>query len=127
MNLSLIQLLSVVIALGLLNVWLIRAKLPTAYRGAQALNLKEEFSAYGLPPIVFYIVGALKIGAALALLAGLWFPPISFPAALLIAILMLGAVAMHFKVRDPLKKALPAALMLLMSVIVCSADTVLKQ
>jgi hypothetical protein len=32
---------------------------------------------------------------------------------------MLGAVAMHFKVRDPLKKALPASAMLGLSVFIC--------
>jgi hypothetical protein len=39
----------IVIALGLLNVWLLRAKRPTAYRGGDAQNMKEEFEAYGLP------------------------------------------------------------------------------
>jgi hypothetical protein len=36
-------------------------------------------------------------------------------AAGLVAVLMLGAVAMHLKVGDPLRKALPAALVLAMS------------
>jgi hypothetical protein len=37
-------------------------------------------------------------------------------AAGLVAVLMLGAVAMHLKVSDPLRKAIPAALVLAMSV-----------
>jgi hypothetical protein len=34
------------------------------------------------------------------------------------AVLMFGAVAMHMKVRDPIKKSLPALLVLLLCLIV---------
>ena len=37
-----------IIALGLLNVWLIRYKRKTDFRGGGALTLKEEFAAYGM-------------------------------------------------------------------------------
>jgi hypothetical protein len=39
-------------------------------------------------------------------------------AAGLVAALMIGAIAMHFKVGDPLMKALPAALMLAMCAVI---------
>jgi ABC-type uncharacterized transport system permease subunit len=42
-----------------------------------------------------------------------------FPAALLISILMLGALTMHFKVRDPLKKSLPALIILILTASIC--------
>jgi hypothetical protein len=32
---------------------------------------------------------------------------------------MLGAVCMHMKVSDPLKKSLPALIMLIFSIIIC--------
>jgi uncharacterized membrane protein YphA (DoxX/SURF4 family) len=108
-------LLQVIVAVGLLNVWLVRSKSATSYRGGSARNLKEEFDAYGLPSVAFYIVGALKIGAAIALLVGLWVPTLVQPAATLVGILMIGAIAMHLKVRDPLSKSIPAVLMLAMS------------
>jgi len=38
------------------------------------------------------------------------------PPAAIVAVLMIGALAMHAKVRDPLTKSLPAFLMLVMSV-----------
>jgi hypothetical protein len=38
------------------------------------------------------------------------------PAALLIVGLMVGAIFMHFRIRDPLKKNLPALVMLILSV-----------
>lgn len=105
-----------VIALGLLNVWLLRSRSPTAYRGGRARSLKEEFAEYGLPVWVFYAVGALKIGSAIVLIAGIWVPGIVLPAAGVVAALMLGALVMHVKVKDPWIKSVPALIMLLMSV-----------
>ena len=110
--------LQTVIALGILNVWLLRFNKPTAWRGASATNMKEEFAAYGLPGGAVYVVGFLKVLCALLLLVGIWVPYVTMPAAGLMALLMLGAVAMHFKVGDPPKKALPAATLLLLSVLV---------
>ena len=80
-----------------------------------AVTLQEEFAAYGLPGFAFYLVGALKVGAAVVLIAGVWMALPVRAAAGLVAMLMLGAVAMHLKVSDPLRKAIPAALVLAMS------------
>ncbi len=114
--LSLASLLQLIVGLGLLNVWLVRRRSATAYRGSTAQTLQEEFAAYGLPGFVFYLVGALKIGASVVLVAGVWVALPVRAAAGLVAVLMLGAVAMHLKVSDPLRKAIPAALVLAMSV-----------
>ncbi|MDG2144030.1 MAG: DoxX family protein [Planctomycetota bacterium] len=107
--------LQLIIGLGLLNVWLLRSRSPTSYRGRDSQNLKQEFSAYGLPTFVFYVVGTLKIGSAAALIAGFWIPELVLPAASVIAVLMVGALALHIKVRDALMKSVPAILMLAMS------------
>lgn len=111
--------LEIVVALGLLNVWPLRFSRKTSYRGGNAQSMPEEFAAYGLPPWSTYLVGALKVGAALCLLAGLWFHFLVFPAAAVVGVLMLGALAMHLKIRDPLMKSLPALVMLLMSSAIC--------
>jgi uncharacterized membrane protein YphA (DoxX/SURF4 family) len=108
--------LQVIVALGLLNVWLVRARSSTAYRGGAAQSLKEEFATYGLPEWSYYVVGALKVGAALLLIAGIWIPGIVRLPALIVAVLMVGALAMHAKAKDPLKKSVPALVMLLMCV-----------
>ena len=108
--------LQVVVALGLLNVWLVRAGTSTSYRGGSAQSLREEFGAYGLPDWTFYVVGFLKITSAVLLIAGIWIPALIVPPAAIVAVLMIGALAMHAKVRDPLTKSLPAFLMLVMSV-----------
>ena len=53
--------------------------------------------------------------AAIALIAGLWIPGLVLPASIVVVGLMLGALSMHVKVRDPAIKSLPALLMLLMN------------
>lgn len=116
----LIQILQVVVALGLLNVWLLRANKSTAYRGGEAKTIKEEFAVYGLPSWFCTLIGVLKVTSAVMLLLGLCYPAFVLPAALLVLILMCGAVVMHAKVKDPIKKTIPAALMLLMSVMIFS-------
>jgi uncharacterized membrane protein HdeD (DUF308 family) len=105
--------LQLVVALGLFNVWLVRPRMETSYRGGQAKTLFEEFAVYGLPSWSFFVVGALKLACASLLLLGLWFSQLTAPAAVGIAILMAGAVLMHAKVGDPLRKAVPAASVLL--------------
>ncbi|PHX64615.1 MAG: hypothetical protein CK550_09045 [Gemmatimonadetes bacterium] len=55
----------------------------------------------------------------MALIAGIWFPAVVFSAAALICVLMLGALAMHVRVRDPLRKSLPALGMLVLCIGVC--------
>ncbi|NQW05566.1 MAG: DoxX family protein [Acidobacteria bacterium] len=113
--LSLTNLLQIIVGLGLLNVWLVRGRSSTSYRGGAAQTLQAEFATYGLPGFAFYLVGALKIGAAVVLLAGVWMALPVREAAGLVAALMIGAIAMHIKVGDPVMKSLPAALMLAMS------------
>lgn len=100
------------VALGLLNVWLLRFNRPTPYRGGFSKSMPEEFAAYGLPVWVLWMVGALKVASALCLIAGVWIPSLVVPATALIATLMLGAILMHFRVRDPLLKSVPAGTVL---------------
>lgn len=115
MEFSLASLLQLIVGLGLLNVWLIRREAATPYRGGASRTLKGEFEAYGLPPFAYYVVGALKIAAAIVLIAGLWWALPVRAAALVVVVLMLGAVAMHVRAGDPLVKSVPAALMLVLS------------
>ena len=112
--------LQLLIGLGLLNVWLLRSASATPYRGGAASSLKEEFHAYGLPTWSFFVVGALKLGSAACLIVGLWVPELVLPAAAVVGLLMLGALAMHVKVKDPMIRSLPAFLMLVMSATLCA-------
>lgn len=100
--------LQLTVALGILNVWLLRSSQATPFRGGDAKTLREEFAAYGLPFWFMSVVGVLKVGLALALLAAIWLPGLAQPAAIGLGMLMLGAFVMHLKVNDPIKKALPS-------------------
>ncbi len=102
----------IVVALGLLNVWLLRFHKKTPFRGGDAQSMQQEFASYGLPKWSLWIVGGLKVICALCLLAGIWVPALVTPAAGIVSLLMVGAVAMHFKIRDPLIKSLPAGVVL---------------
>jgi len=53
-----------VIALALLNVWLLRAGKPTRWRGGEAKNMREEFASYGLPPWFMWVIGLIKVTLA---------------------------------------------------------------
>jgi hypothetical protein len=108
--------LQVAIALGLINVWLLRYGHATRYRGAGAQNMREEFAAYSLPAWSVYVVGFLKLTIATIMVVVTFAPDLmrllGILALGLLVVLMLGAVFMHIKVKDSLTKALPATAML---------------
>ncbi|MGI8431815.1 MAG: DoxX family protein [Chthoniobacterales bacterium] len=110
--------LQLIVAFGVLNVWLLRADKPTPYRGGDARNIREEFANYGLPVPVMFLVGAIKILLALALIAGIWIPQLVQPAAIGLGVMMLGAMAMHLKIKDPLMKALPSFSVLVLCAVI---------
>jgi hypothetical protein len=112
----LLNTVQIIVALGLVNVWILRFGRKTAYRGGAGESLPGEFAAYGLPSWSVWLVGALKLSCAALFVAGIWLPKAVAPAAGLLIGLMLGALLMHVKVRDPLIRSLPAALMLGMSI-----------
>ena len=117
MQMYIVYAFQLIIAIGLVNVWLVRFNKKTMYRGAGAGNMTDEFMAYGLPKWFMYLVGAGKMAIALCMIAGFWVPMLVLPASALLVVLMIGAVAMHAKVRDPFIRALPAFLMLAMAVV----------
>jgi hypothetical protein len=113
--------IQVIIALGIFNVWVVRQGKSTNWRGGNATNLREEFEAYGLPTWFMKLVGFLKLLFAASLIVGIWALALVKPAAAGMAVLMLGAVTMHLKVKDPTKKSLPALTVLVLSLLVTPA------
>jgi hypothetical protein len=111
--------LQLTIACVIFSVWLIRPNWNTAYRAGNATNIKEEFAVYGLPDWSVYVIGATKIALAIALIAGFWKSELVAPAAISMAILMMGAVICHLRIKeDSLSRAMPATMMLAMSLFV---------
>ena len=111
---TLIMVLQLIIAVGLINVWLLRFKKATDYRGGDATNMKEEFIAYGLPVWLMYFVGAMKVSIALMLIISFWVEELLLYNLVALAGLMIAAVFMHVKVKDPIKKSYPALSILFM-------------
>ena len=99
-------------ALWILNVWFNRFNKDTGYRGGSATNMREEFEEYGLSESQMYAVGAVKVGLAGLMLVGLGVPKLARPASVGLAAMMVGALGMHAKVNDPLKRSMPAAAVL---------------
>ena len=114
MNIGLFEIINLIIALGILNVWLIRFNKKTSFRGGEAKNLKDEFKVYGLPEWMFFTVGFLKISLAILLIIGIWYKFLNIYTTISMAILMIGAIFMHYKVSDPFSKSLPAIGILIM-------------
>ncbi len=114
--------MQIVVAFGLINVWVFRFRRATPYRGGGSRSMPEEFAAYGLPAWSCYLVGGLKLLAAAALLIGLWVPAAVPPAAAALTGLMAVALAMHLKVGDPGRKSIPAAGMLLLNIAILSVS-----
>lgn len=95
-------------ALWILNVWFHRFDKDTGYRGGDATNMREEFAEYGMSEEVMYAVGTAKVGLASLMLAGLAKPRLTRPASIGLAMFMAGAIGMHAKVKDPIKRSMPA-------------------
>jgi uncharacterized membrane protein YphA (DoxX/SURF4 family) len=104
--------LQIVIALTLVNVWIVHFSKPTKYRGKGAKNMLNEFKVYNLPAWFMYFVGISKLIIASCLIIGIWFPIFVFPSTVLLAVLMIGAITMHFKVKDSFKRTAPATILL---------------
>ena len=106
--------LQVIVATGIFNVWFIRCHRTTPWRGGSARNMREEFAAYGLAVPMMIMAGIAKVLCAAGLIAGLYWPSLIVPSATLLTLLMLVAIALHFKIRDALVKSLPAIAMLVL-------------
>ena len=100
---------------SVLYVWLFRFNSSSIFRGGEASNMVEEFAAYGLSENTVYVVGAIKVLAALGLLGGLFDKRFILPSALVMAVMMLGALGMHFKIGDEAIKYVPSLVFFLMS------------
>ena len=111
-------LIQVFIACAMLDVWLIRYNRPGVFRGGDAKTMAEEFEVYGLPVWFRNFIRVAKLSAGAAMIVGIWIPVAAVVAGIGLAVLMAGAVTMHIKVKDPIYKAFPSSLFLVLSLVV---------
>ena len=74
----------------------------------RAKPLASQFKEFGLPPWAMLAVGFLELAGAVDLFVS----PVSFFAAVGLALLMVGAAANHFKARHRLSQAAPSLVLL---------------
>ena len=116
---ELVTVLQIAIAVVIIAVWIFRPRLETSFRAGNAKNIVEEFAVYGLPQWSVYVIGITKLTLAILLIVGIWYSSLVQFAAVGMGILMAGAVVCHLKTKgDPLSRATPACLMLLMCALV---------
>jgi hypothetical protein len=118
-----IILLQLIVGLVVLNVWIFRFNRATDWRGGTASNMIEEFKVYGLSEQICNLVRVVKIVLAIGLIAGVFYPVLTKYAAAGMLLMMLAAVGFHLKVRDPIKKALPALTMAVLCSLIVVAHT----
>ncbi len=82
--------------------------------------MAAEFERYHLAPYRTF-TGVLEMAAGAGLLAGLRYRPLLLVSAGGLAVLMLAALVVRLRVRDPLVSTLPAVLLLVLNVFILLA------
>ena len=122
--------LKIIVGLSLLNVWLLQYNKPSRWRGGDAKTMLQEFDTYGLGSTMCYVVGFLKVGFSLALIASIWLADLELVvdlelvAASALGLLLTGSILMHIKIKDALIKSFPAALFLLFCLAIIYLKTI---
>ena len=110
--------LKIIIGISILNVWLIQSNKHTKWRGGDATTIIEEFNVYGLSKSFYVTIYILKVSLAILLLASIQFDVLTLVSSLGLALLLLGSILMHVKVKDVWYKSFPAFLFMLMNLVI---------
>lgn len=101
----------IIVALSIVYVWIFRFD-----------NIVKEFNQYGLNNLTRNIVGTSKIALSTLLVAGIWYPSLTFIPSLLLAFLMVSAQYFHFKVSNPWQKHIPSLLLLILCLFIAAVS-----
>jgi len=102
----------IIVAVSIVVVWVFRFD-----------NIVKEFKQYGLSDQMRNFVGAAKIALATLLVAGIWHPSLVLIPSLLMAIMMVCAQAVHFKIRNPFIKYVPSLGLLALSLFIAGVQS----
>ncbi len=85
-----------------------------------AKPMADEFIRYGYSSGFRKLTGFLEVAGAAAMIAGIWVtsPDTALYAAILLVIVMVGAIYTHIKVKDPLGKSIAPLILLILSIVV---------
>ena len=110
--------LKIIVGISIINVWLIQPNKPSKWRGGDATTIIEEFNVYGLSKTFYKIIFVVKVGLAVLLLVSIKYDLLTLCSSLGLASLLLGSIAMHFKVKDALFKSFPAFLFMVLNLVI---------
>ena len=110
--------LKIIVGISIINVWLIKPNKPSKWRGGDATTIIEEFNVYGLSKTFYKIIFVVKVGLAVLLLVSIKYDFLTLYSSLGLATLLLGSIAMHFKVKDALFKSFPAFLFMGLNLVI---------
>jgi len=110
--------LKIIVGISIINVWLIQPNKPSKWRGGDATTITEEFNVYGLSKTFYKIIFVVKVGLAVLLLVSIKYDLLTLYSSLGLASLLLGSIAMHFKVKDALFKSFPAFLFMVLNLVI---------
>lgn len=84
---------------------------------AGANDMVDDFDRFRYPQWFRVVTGALEVGGALGLLLGFFRPVLTPLAGVLLSATMSGALVTHAKVKDPVAKGTPPAVLLALLVL----------
>ena len=115
---TLSDLLQLFIGVSIMVIWIGRTTVASSYRVGDAKTLSQEFTEAGLTEGVYQVMRILKPIFAFLLVIGIVYEPFFIPCMTFTTLAMAGAVAAHVKVKDSIKKMLPAITLLVFCFIV---------
>ena len=112
------DMLQLVIGVSIMVIWILRTTVSSAYRVGDAQTLSEEFTEAGFTEGVYQVMRILKPIFAFLLVIGIVYEPFFIPCMSFTTLAMIGAVYAHVKVKDEMKKMIPAVTLLIFCFIV---------
>lgn len=100
-----ITIAQIIVAISVLYVWTFRYN-----------SVVDEFMKFNLNGVTRNLVGTTKTILATLLITGIWYPALTYPAAIGMASMMFMAQFFHYKVNSTVIKRIPSFILLLLSI-----------
>ncbi|MCH5141762.1 DoxX family protein [Mammaliicoccus sciuri] len=82
-------------------------------------KMADEFKRFGFPSFFNILTGSFEIIGAIGMIVGIWVPIIAVLAGILLGgTMLIAALTLIFIAKDPFKKAVPAIVLCVLSVLV---------
>ena len=123
LDLGLSDYLQLIIGISIMVIWIFRTTVASSYRVGAAQTLSEEFIEAGFTEGVYQVMRILKPIFAFLLVIGIVYQPFFIPCMTFTTLAMIGAVYAHVKVKDEIRKMIPAITLLMFCLIVFTCPT----